>query len=200
MGSHIHPDHDQLKSDMNAFKFFDPRDPKTGWLCNFYRAEFRLDGRTWPTVEHACQAAKFTDAPYAEAIRFAETPRAAKTLGQSRQHAMHADWETQKRTAMLRLLAAKFCLGANTSLMARLLKIKGSLLIEASPADNYWGVEADGQGFNHLGRILMAVRGVFLHCNQVNLQMENLDDGSTLHVRVVGEAGRLLKDAQWNHA
>ena len=185
---------------MDAFKFFDPRDPDTGWLSNFYRAEFRLDGLTWPTVEHAYQAAKFTDATHAEAISFAKTSRAAKSLSQSRQHAIQTDFEAQKRAAMLRLVAAKFCLGANTSLMARLLKTKGSLLIEASPADNHWGVGADGQGSNHLGRILLAVRGVFLHCDKGNMQMENLGDASTLHVRVVGEAGTLLKDAQWNHA
>jgi len=94
---------------MESLKFFDPREGSSGFLSNFHRAAFELDGVRWPTVEHAYQAAKFTDAVYAESIRNANTPRAAKTMGQTREHALHADWETRKQQVMLRLVAAKPC-------------------------------------------------------------------------------------------
>jgi ribA/ribD-fused uncharacterized protein len=185
---------------MTELHFFDPRDEPTGFLSNFYRASFELDGVRWPTVEHAYQAAKFTDAGYAESIRNADTPRTAKTMGQTHEHPLHADWEVRKQQVMLRLVAAKFCLSGNTELMARLLKTKDQLLTEASPTDNYWGAGADGQGANHLGRILMAVRDVLLECDHENMQATPTGDSRTLHTRVVAEASTLLADPEWDPA
>lgn len=185
---------------MDTLHFFDPRDEASGFLSNFYRAPFWLAGVLWPTVEHAYQAAKFTDLIYAESIRNAETPRAAKAMGQTHEHPLQVDWETSKQQTMLRLVAAKFCLGGNTELMARLLKAKDKLLLEASPTDGYWGAGADGKGANHLGRILMAVRDVLLVCDHANMQATPTGDSHTLHTLVVAEASTLLADPEWDPA
>ncbi len=44
-------------------RFHDPRDPETGFLSNFHRAGFTLDGAEWPTVEYYYQAQKFAGTP-----------------------------------------------------------------------------------------------------------------------------------------
>src|SRR5688572_5279274 len=52
------------------------------------------DGREWPTVEHAFQAAKTFSNEEQEKIRWQETPGKAKRLG--RRVTLRSDWEQQK--------------------------------------------------------------------------------------------------------
>jgi len=143
---------------VDEIAFFDPRDPETGYLCNFYRAAFTLAGAEWPSVEHYYQAMKFSEPAYRERIRLASTPREAKNLGQSRDVPLRSDWETGKLEVMQQAVAAKFLAQANHALRQRLLATGKARLIEASPTDSYWGIGSDGKGLNHLGRILMELR------------------------------------------
>lgn len=181
----------------SSLKFFDPGDPDTGFLCNFYRAPFRLNDVLYPTVEHAYQASKFDDAAHAQAILDAETPRAAKKLGQTRDVPLRPDWDERKQALMLHWVAAKFCLADGAlELPQRLLATGQRVLVEDSPTDSYWGVGADGAGANHLGRILMAVREVLPPCQQDNHR--NHGDAMGLHALVVTAAAQRLNDAQWD--
>jgi len=181
----------------SSLKFFDPRDPDTGFLCNFYPAPFRLDGVLYPTVEHAYQASKFDDTAHAQAILDAETPRAAKKLGQTRDVPLRPDWDARKQTLMLHWVAAKFCLADGAlELTQRLLATGQRVLVEDSPTDSYWGMGTDGTGANHLGRILMAVREVLPSCQQDNHRRNG--DSVTLHALVVTAAAQRLNDAQWD--
>ena len=50
-----------------------------GCFSNFAHSPFRLNGQTWPSVEHYFQAAKFPDTEHAEAIRLAKSPGKAVT-------------------------------------------------------------------------------------------------------------------------
>lgn len=43
-----------------------------------------------------------------------------------------------------------------------LLSTAGSVLVEASPHDLFWGGGRDGEGLNYLGRLLMRLRSEFL--------------------------------------
>lgn len=43
-----------------------------------------------------------------------------------------------------------------------LLSTAGSVLVEASPHDLFWGGGRDGEGLNYLGRLLMQLRAEFL--------------------------------------
>lgn len=43
-----------------------------------------------------------------------------------------------------------------------LLSTAGSVLVEASPHDLFWGGGRDGEGLNYLGRLLMQLRSEFL--------------------------------------
>lgn len=149
---------------MTVLSFYNSNDPNSGFLSNFYHSNFVLEGDLWPTVEHYYQARKFNDAVYAECIRNAATPKAAKTLAQTSDIALRPDWEQIKQAIMLRAVAAKFCLAAEwpNELTQRLINTAPLQLVESSPTDAYWGAGADGNGANHLGCILMAVRSVLL--------------------------------------
>jgi N-glycosidase YbiA len=154
---------------MLELRFYDPRDPATGFLSNFYRAPFQLDGFVWQTVEHYYQAQKFEDAAYCERIRLAISPREAKNLGQSRDMPVRADWESRRMTAMLQALVAKFTQNADLQNMLLTIAndefIKGAhrdtndiTFVEASPQDDFWGDGADGKGENRLGYLLTTMR------------------------------------------
>lgn len=107
-----------------TLNFYDPTDPDTGFLSNFFRASFDLDGHTWPTVEHYYQAQKFADDGYAVRIR------EAKTLGRTPDLPLREDWETHRMTTMLSALTAKFT--QNDDLCARLLATGDAILAEAT--------------------------------------------------------------------
>lgn len=141
---------------MTELQFFDARDATTGFLSNFCRSEFALDGASWPTVEHYYQAQKFQDDVHVERIRQAATPRDAKNMGQARDVTMRADWGTHRMTAMLRALTAKFT--QHVLLQQKLMMTGDVILVEASPHDGFWGNGPDGRGENRLGYLLDSLR------------------------------------------
>lgn len=76
------------------------------FLSNFYPAAVILDGITYPTVEHAYQAAKTDDALHRSLVCLAPTPGRAKRMG--RHVVLRQDWEEIKLSVMLQLVALKF--------------------------------------------------------------------------------------------
>lgn len=140
-------------------RFLEPGDPDTGYLSNFFRAPFELDGHTWPTVEHYYQAQKLEDEGCRTRIREAASPREAKTLGQARDLPLREDWATQRIKIMIAALSAKFA--QNRKLLNRLLNTGEDILVEASPTDAFWGDGPDGQGENRLGYLLMSLRDTY---------------------------------------
>jgi len=127
------------------------------FLSNFYPAPIVFEGETYPTVEHAFQAAKTGEADERRAIRAAETSAKAKQLG--RQVALRADWEQVKFNLMAELLRQKF---SDPELRARLLATGDSDLIEGNTwGDKVWGCvmfRGEWIGKNYLGKLLMQVR------------------------------------------
>ncbi len=124
------------------------------WLSNFSPAPVRYGLVTYPTVEHAYQAAKTNDADQRKSIKLADSPGRAKHMGQ--RVTLRPDWETVKLDVMRDLLWQKFAPG--TELARKLLTTGDAQLIEGNYwGDIFWGV-CRGQGENHLGRLLMAVR------------------------------------------
>ena len=119
-------------------------------LSDFSPHGFELNGRHWPTVEHYFQAAKFfgTDAAWAEMIRQAATPSAAKTMGRRKQRLLRPDWERVKDDVTRRAVRAKSETHADLQ----------EELVENASRDYYWGCGRDGSGKNMLGRILMKAR------------------------------------------
>ncbi len=117
-------------------------------------------GRSFPSVEHAYQAAKFTCFGYQEKIRNASTAGEAKRLGQVKT-GLRSDWELVKYHIMEIALRKKFNI---EELKQALLDTDHSQLIEGNTwHDNIWGscscVKCLGEDKqNRLGEILMYIR------------------------------------------
>lgn len=125
------------------------------FLSNFWPATVVYEGITYHTVEHAYQSAKTLDMSERRRIAALATPSAAKTAG--RALAQRADWEAVKLRVMEDCVRYKFTHDAE--LRAKLLATGDAELIEGNTwNDTFWGV-CEGKGENHLGMILMKVRG-----------------------------------------
>jgi ribA/ribD-fused uncharacterized protein len=127
---------------------------KYSFLSNFYPADVVFEGVSYPTVEHAFQAAKTFLLHEREEIRNTTDPFLAKGLG--RRVLLRADWDEVRLSLMEILLRQKFA--PHTFLAKRLLETGDALLVEENTwGDRFWGV-CNGNGQNMLGRILMEIR------------------------------------------
>lgn len=130
------------------------------FLSNFYTWRVNHDNHTWPSAEHAYQAAKTLSPEEKRYILHARTPGEAKRRG--RMATLRDDWEDVKDSVMMEILESKF--SRSQGMLARhLLETGRGLLVEGNTwHDNYWGVcycnNCPGHGKNRLGRTLMAVR------------------------------------------
>ncbi|OVA14785.1 CMP/dCMP deaminase [Macleaya cordata] len=153
------------------YKTWDPY----GAFSNFSPHPLRMpDGNggylTWPSVEHYYQAHKFVGVndPLArdcvEQIKSAKSPEEAARVGRTLQrrhpNLVTSAWETAKIDVMYRALKCKFSIYPHLNSM--LLSTEGSVLVEASPHDLFWGGGREGEGLNYLGRLLMQLRSEFL--------------------------------------
>lgn len=125
------------------------------FLSNFYPCIFIYDGTTWPSVEHAYQAAKTFNHVSREQIRTALTAARAKAIGS--EVSLRADWHDIRLTVMRELLALKYRRG---SVLARhLVATHPALLIHGNHYhDHFWGAvpfEQEWRGTNWLGKLLM---------------------------------------------
>jgi ribA/ribD-fused uncharacterized protein len=135
-------------------------DGEYAFLSNFYESPFIYKGITYPTAEHAFQAAKTLNPIEKRRIALAETPGQAKRLG--RTCALRGDWEKIKYTIMTEIVREKFY--SSSELANKLLATGDELLEEGNTwHDNIWGncscnkcIKIVGQ--NHLGKILMEIR------------------------------------------
>lgn len=124
------------------------------FLSNFYPSSLRYEGISYPTVEHAFQAAKVLDARERLNIVGAPTPAKAKQLG--RRVKLRPDWEEVKIPIMFELVLQKFTV--HDHLRKLLEATHPHELIEVNYwHDTFWGV-CGGVGENNLGKILMKVR------------------------------------------
>ncbi len=129
------------------------------FLSNFWPCEVELDGLPYKSTEAAYQAAKTLDEAEREEIRHAKTAAATKKLG--RKICLRPDWERVKLGIMRDLIRQKFT--KHEVLKQRLIDTNPAELIEGNYwNDKFWGV-CNGEGDNHLGRILMEVRAELLN-------------------------------------
>jgi hypothetical protein len=125
------------------------------FLSNFHPAIVFFDGRMYPTVENAFQAAKCLHEE--DRAQFATlAPGQAKRLG--RKIKMRPDWNSIRLDVMRDLVLQKF--RNHAELQEKLLATGNATLVEGNQwHDTFWGV-CNGVGQNNLGQILMNVRGI----------------------------------------
>ena len=133
-------------------------DGKYAFLSNCVESKISFEGLTYPTVEHAFQAAKSLSEEEQAAISIAKTPGIAKRLG--RKVVLRPDWEEVKIEVMRQCLAKKF---EHPDLYAKLLATGDEELVEGNHwHDNFWGVcsceQCQSQGLNYLGKLLVELR------------------------------------------
>ena len=139
-----------LRSKENEIPYFDD---EYAFLSNFYPCPVTYEGITYPTNEHAFQAAKSLDNSQREKIKNEKTPSRAKFAGRRVQ--LRTDWESVKIDIMYQICKEKF---KNEELKEKLLATGDKILIEGNTwNDDFWGKCSDN-GKNNLGIILMKIR------------------------------------------
>ncbi len=123
------------------------------FLSNFYPVSFLYRKLLYKSSEHAYQAAKAMITLERDWIREALTARTAKRRG--RKVTLRVDWDEVKTFVMERILEDKFVV---PHLRTMLLRTDDAILIEGNYwGDTFWGI-CNGEGTNHLGKILMRLR------------------------------------------
>jgi len=153
-------------------KTIDRFSDKYFFLSNFYPflgnhpiapvLNIKYDGITYPTSEHAFQAAKTFSTEAREVIARCTSPGQAKRMG--RVVPLRKDWETARIHVMDNILWIKF---EEPKLNKKLLKTEGYDLIEGNTwHDTFWGrcycEKHKGRGENWLGKLLMQLRDEFI--------------------------------------
>ena len=126
------------------------------FLSNFYDCVIQYKGMEYPSVEHAFQASKASDATERFWVKQSETPGIAKRRGRKIK-SLRPDWEDVKFQLMEDLIRIKFI--THPDLKQKLIDTEDAELIEGNTwGDSVWGIPLGGYGHNHLGKILMKVR------------------------------------------
>lgn len=126
---------------------------KLEFLSNFYPARIVMGDLVFPTSEHLYNFMKMDTEEGRAAILSADTPLKAKRL--SKKFHVREDWDAVKVNVMREVVGMKF--NQHPELMAKLKKVKGQITEVNYWNDTFWGV-CNGEGLNHLGKILMALR------------------------------------------
>lgn len=130
------------------------------FLSNFWPVVICYENRMYPTVEHAYQAQKTTQEEKRQKVAALITPGEAKKFGENlkRLGKIRPDWSDDLRIQhMTALVRRKFSL-SNLELSQKLLATGDIELIEGNTWDDTFFGVCNGEGENHLGKIIMATR------------------------------------------
>ena len=154
---------------VSAVYFHLPEEPD-GYLSNWYRAEFDLDGIHFTSTEQYIMYRKCTllgDRTSAIAVLATDDPEEQQTIGHNAQGYIGNLWAGSRQVIAVKGLMAKF--SQNEDLKQQLLSIGDSWLVECAGSDKVWacGIRladdkrrdtANWTGTNILGFALMQVR------------------------------------------
>ena len=128
-------------------------------LDNFSSFGVKIDGNYFQTAEHAFQYLKFNDEypEIANKIKAAFSPNEARDIAQKYKHLKPKNWSDVKYANMEKIFEAKS--KQNPIVRDVLIATKDYLIIEfCIDEDTDWGVDANKEGQNNLGKIWMKVR------------------------------------------
>lgn len=145
-----------LSEKFNEFIGFYPREFFV--FDNFSSFRVKVDNVLYCTVEHAYQAHKFlqTAPEIAEQIINCNSAHDAQKIANENKAKQRADWDEIKLEVMEKLLRLK--LEQNPYVKKKLLQTNNLLICEDSPKDSFWGIGADRNGRNELGKLWMKLR------------------------------------------
>lgn len=128
------------------------------YLSNYHSCLIELDGRVYNSSEAAYMALKCYDEIDMNLFVGDVSPSQAKKWGTK--VTLRPDWEHYRLIAMMQVLTAKF---TQNQYLYDLLVHTGDMYLEETNNwnDTFWGVDINlSQGYNMLGKSLMAVREV----------------------------------------
>jgi ribA/ribD-fused uncharacterized protein len=123
------------------------------FLSNFHNSVIVLNGKEYPTAEHAFQSCRAAKAEDAEKIRLATNPVEAKKLG--KEVRQRSNWNQINLDVMRKVVEAKFT--QHLDLAKKLKAVQGEIIEENYWRDTFWGT-FEGKGENNLGKILTQIR------------------------------------------
>jgi ribA/ribD-fused uncharacterized protein len=152
------------------YVFFWKPEAENGYLCQWYKSPFEMDGNQFVTAEQCMMYKKaelFKDSEIMEQIISTpgKTPNEHKQMGRLVKNFDGAVWDERALDIVTDVSYHKF--GQNADLKEKLVSTSGKHLVEASPHDSIWGIgfkEDDAMsnkkswGKNKLGKALMAAR------------------------------------------
>ena len=150
--------------------FFHKPEEDYGWLSNWYRSDFELDGIKYSSVEQYIMYQKcvlFGDVESAEKVMNAEYPDEQQSIARNATGYIENAWRGYRQIIAQKALFAKF--SQNEDLKEKLLATGDAWLVECARTDKNWacGISLyDDQrfdaskwfGMNILGFALMKVR------------------------------------------
>lgn len=126
------------------------------WLSNFWFVDIELDGRIYPSVEHAYASAKCDEEWWKKLCSMRENPpgtikRKGKTIK------IKDNWEDIKLSIMEDCVRKKF---SQEPYKTKLLNTGNEFIQEGNMwYDTFWGVDLrTNKGENNLGKIIMRIR------------------------------------------
>lgn len=143
------------ETDDTIYWFSNAFDPLNNWSAHAVKVWDTL----FPTVEHGFHYRKFSETAPEVALEVlrAPSPWAAMQIERRHKDIRRKDWHDVKLSIMTELVKAK--VAQNEDVRQCLLKTGQKKIVENSPWDNFWGIGEDGTGQNHMGKILMSIRG-----------------------------------------
>lgn len=161
---------------------------KYGFLSNFHRHYFQVDGKSYHTVEHYYQSMKGNSDQIREWIVNAPNPflamKAGRSLREDKELAIY--WDSRKVSVMLTALRAKF---TNSHMAEDLLWTGDKVIFEDSPTDMFWGGRLVGSK-DMLGKLLMQVRNEIRDMNRIKKLGKQPSDRIIRKVKVLGSRCR----------
>lgn len=127
------------------------------WFSNFEPIKVVVDGIVWPSLENYYQAQKTLNGKEREQFIYC-SPSRSKQLG--KRVKLRPDWEQVKYSIMEKALRIKFAPGTYSA--NKLIATEGEIVEWNNWGDRIWGKTLDGIGENHLGKLLMKIRGELL--------------------------------------
>lgn len=132
------------------------------YLSPYTAHAIELEGRVYPTVEHAYQCQRYTDPKIIDEIISARSPVLAWEISSKYKHLQIPEFKNEEYKLKTMKMLMKLKADQHEEIR-RVLKESGDQkivkhIVSYPPGDGFWDDGEDGKGLNHTGRIWMEIR------------------------------------------